>query len=72
MAVYKAKQSTRRFVRIVLGLFLFGCATVRCDLCAAEQAETGVTADYIRLSIGIEDVEDIKNDIDQALKTSQT
>ena len=40
MAVYKAKQSTRRFVRIVLGLFLFGCATVRCDLCAAEQAET--------------------------------
>ena len=35
---------------------------------ATEQQETGVTADYIRLSIGIEDVEDIKEDIDQALK----
>ena len=38
---------------------------------AAEQAETGVTPDYVRLSIGIEDVEDIKADIDQALKASQ-
>jgi O-acetylhomoserine (thiol)-lyase len=36
-----------------------------------EQAETGVTPDYVRLSIGIEDVEDIKADIDQALKASQ-
>jgi O-acetylhomoserine (thiol)-lyase len=30
-----------------------------------------VTQDYVRLSIGIEDVEDIKADIDQALKASQ-
>jgi O-acetylhomoserine (thiol)-lyase len=36
-----------------------------------EQAATGVTPDYVRLSIGIEDVEDIKADIDQALKASQ-
>jgi len=27
-----------------------------------------VTADYVRLSIGIEDLEDIKADLDQALK----
>jgi cystathionine beta-lyase/cystathionine gamma-synthase len=29
-----------------------------------------VTADYIRLSIGLEDVADIKADIDQALKAT--
>jgi O-acetylhomoserine (thiol)-lyase len=33
-----------------------------------EQEETGVTEDYIRLSIGLEDVEDIKDDIDRALR----
>jgi cystathionine beta-lyase/cystathionine gamma-synthase len=27
-----------------------------------------VTEDFIRLSIGLEDIEDIKEDIDQALK----
>jgi chorismate mutase len=41
------------------------------QLTPAEQAETGVTADYIRLSIGLEEVEDIKADIDQALQASQ-
>ena len=30
-----------------------------------------MTADYVRLSIGLEDVEDIKADIDQALQASQ-
>jgi O-acetylhomoserine (thiol)-lyase len=29
---------------------------------------TGATPDYIRLSVGLEDVEDIKADIEQALK----
>jgi O-acetylhomoserine (thiol)-lyase len=28
----------------------------------------GITPDFIRLSVGIEDVEDIKADMDQALK----
>jgi cystathionine beta-lyase/cystathionine gamma-synthase len=27
-----------------------------------------VTEDYIRISVGLEDIEDIKEDIDQALK----
>jgi O-acetylhomoserine (thiol)-lyase len=31
---------------------------------------TGSTPDYIRLSVGLEDVEDIKADIDQALKVA--
>jgi len=36
-------------------------------LTAAEQEATGVTADFIRVSVGIEDVEDIIADLDQAL-----
>jgi O-acetylhomoserine (thiol)-lyase len=52
-------------------LMIHPASTTHQQLSAAEQAETGVTADYVRLSIGIEDVEDIKADIDQALKASQ-
>ncbi|HZL46585.1 MAG TPA: PLP-dependent transferase [Opitutaceae bacterium] len=33
-----------------------------------EQEATGVTEDYVRLSVGLEDVRDIKADIDQALR----
>lgn len=40
-------------------------------LTAEEQAGTGVTPDCVRLSIGIEDVENIKADIQQALEASQ-
>ncbi len=46
-------------------------STTHQQLTAAEQQETGVTEDYIRLSVGLEDLEDIKADIDQALKASQ-
>ena len=49
-------------------LVIHPASTTHQQLTAAEQQETGVTADYIRLSIGIEDVEDIREDIDQALK----
>jgi O-acetylhomoserine (thiol)-lyase len=52
-------------------LVIHPASTTHQQLTAAEQAETGVTADYVRLSIGIEDVEDIKADIDRALKASQ-
>jgi O-acetylhomoserine (thiol)-lyase len=52
-------------------LVIHPASTTHQQLTPAEQAETGVTADYVRLSIGIEDVEDIKADIDQALKASQ-
>jgi O-acetylhomoserine (thiol)-lyase len=40
-------------------------------LSPAELEETGATPDYVRLSIGLEDVEDIIADLDQALKASQ-
>jgi O-acetylhomoserine (thiol)-lyase len=41
-------------------------------LTPAELEETGATPDYVRLSVGLEDVEDIKADIDQALQASQS
>jgi O-acetylhomoserine (thiol)-lyase len=49
-------------------LVIHPASTTHQQLTPAEQQETGVTPDYIRLSIGIEDVEDIKADIGQALK----
>jgi O-acetylhomoserine (thiol)-lyase len=52
-------------------LVIHPASTTHQQLNAEEQAATGVTPDYVRLSIGIEDVEDIKADIDQALKASQ-
>ena len=51
-------------------LVIHPASTTHQQLTAAEQAETGVSADYIRLSVGIEDFEDIKEDIDQALKAA--
>ncbi len=48
-------------------LVIHPASTTHQQLTKTEQEETGVTEDYIRLSIGIEDVEDIKEDIDQAL-----
>jgi O-acetylhomoserine (thiol)-lyase len=52
-------------------LVIHPASTTHQQLTAQEQAETGVTSDYVRLSIGIEDLEDIKADIDQALQASQ-
>ncbi|MDD5483544.1 MAG: O-acetylhomoserine aminocarboxypropyltransferase/cysteine synthase [Kiritimatiellae bacterium] len=49
-------------------LVIHPASTTHQQLSAAEQLAAGVTPDYIRLSIGLEDVEDIKADIDQALK----
>jgi O-acetylhomoserine (thiol)-lyase len=51
-------------------LVIHPASTTHQQLTREEQAETGVSEDYIRLSIGIEDVEDIKEDIDQALRTA--
>ncbi|MBU1671991.1 MAG: O-acetylhomoserine aminocarboxypropyltransferase/cysteine synthase [Actinobacteria bacterium] len=48
-------------------LVIHPASTTHQQLTPAEQEETGVTPDFIRLSIGLEDPEDIKADIDQAL-----
>ena len=48
-------------------LVIHPASTTHQQLTASEQAATGVTADFISLSIGIEDPEDIIADLDQAL-----
>jgi O-acetylhomoserine (thiol)-lyase len=49
-------------------LVIHPASTTHQQLTAEEQKTTGVTGDFIRLSIGLEDIEDIKEDIDQALQ----
>jgi len=49
-------------------LVIHPASTTHQQLTPAEQQATGVTEDFLRLSVGIEDVEDIKEDIDQALR----
>lgn len=49
-------------------LVIHPASTTHQQLTPAEQETTGVTADFVRLSVGLEDVEDIKEDIDQALR----
>jgi O-acetylhomoserine (thiol)-lyase len=51
-------------------LVIHPASTTHQQLTGEEQRETGVTEDYVRLSIGLKDVEDIKNDIDQALQNA--
>ena len=53
-------------------LVIHPASTTHSQLTAEEQAATGVTPEYVRLSVGIEDVEDIKADLDQALAASQS
>jgi O-acetylhomoserine (thiol)-lyase len=49
-------------------LVIHPASTTHEQLSAAEQEAAGVTPDYIRLSVGIEDIEDIIADLDQALE----
>jgi O-acetylhomoserine (thiol)-lyase len=51
-------------------LVIHPASTTHQQLTVDEQRETGVTGDLIRLSVGIEDVEDIIEDIDRALKNT--
>lgn len=51
-------------------LVIHPASTTHQQLTPEERATTGVTEDFIRLSIGLEDVQDIKADIDQALAKS--
>jgi len=52
-------------------LVIHPASTTHSQLTPAELEETGATPDYIRLSVGLEDVADIKADIEQALQSSQ-
>ncbi len=48
-------------------LTIHPASTTHQQLSEEKQRQTGVTPDFIRLSVGIEDVEDIIRDLDQAL-----
>ena len=49
-------------------LVIHPASTTHQQLTKSEQEATGVTEDFLRLSIGLENVEDIKEDLDQALQ----
>jgi O-acetylhomoserine (thiol)-lyase len=48
-------------------LVIHPASTTHAQLSAAEQADTGVTPELVRLSVGIEDIRDLLADLDQAL-----
>lgn len=52
-------------------LVIHPASTTHQQLSAQEREATGVTEDFIRLSIGLESIDDILADIDQALAASQ-
>ena len=52
-------------------LVIHPASTTHQQLTSEEQISTGVTEDFIRLSVGLENAEDIKADLDQALRISQ-
>ncbi|HUT37357.1 MAG TPA: O-acetylhomoserine aminocarboxypropyltransferase/cysteine synthase [Planctomycetota bacterium] len=52
-------------------LIIHPATTTHSQLTPEEQAQTGVTPEYVRLSVGIEDIEDILADLDQALRAAQ-
>ena len=51
-------------------LVIHPASTTHAQLSPAEQETTGVTPDFIRLSIGIETIDDIIADLDQALQAA--
>ena len=52
-------------------LAIHPASTTHQQLNEEDLRKTGISPELIRLSIGIEDIEDIKNDLDQALKVAQ-
>ncbi|HEX3641499.1 MAG TPA: PLP-dependent transferase, partial [Ktedonobacteraceae bacterium] len=51
-------------------LIIHPASTTHSQLTPDEQFETGVTPDFIRLSVGLETVEDLIEDLDQALRAA--
>ena len=52
-------------------LIIHPATTTHSQLSDDEQVQAGVTPEYVRLSVGIEDLPDILADLDQALRASQ-
>jgi O-acetylhomoserine (thiol)-lyase len=49
-------------------LAIHPASTTHSQLSADEQVTAGVSPDFVRLSVGIEDIDDILWDLDQALR----
>ncbi|MGA2799094.1 MAG: O-acetylhomoserine aminocarboxypropyltransferase/cysteine synthase family protein [Thermoguttaceae bacterium] len=52
-------------------LVIHPASTTHSQQSPEELKAAGITDDYVRVSVGLEDIEDIKADLDQALKASQ-
>jgi len=52
-------------------LVIHPTSTTHSQLTEAELKAAGITEDYVRVSVGLEDLKDITADLDQALKASQ-
>lgn len=68
----KVVESTKLFSHLAnigdaKSLIIHPATTTHSQLTEAEQATTGVTPDYVRLSVGLETVGDLIADLDQAL-----
>jgi O-acetylhomoserine (thiol)-lyase len=48
-------------------LAIHPASTTHSQLSPGDQAQAGVTPDFVRLSVGLEDLEDLLWDLDQAL-----
>ena len=70
---YDALQLFRRLVNIgdAKSLAAHPASTTHRQLTESEQADAGVTADMIRLCVGIEHIDDIVADLDQALAAAR-
>jgi len=44
------------------------CSTTHSGVAEKERLAMGITEDMLRFSVGLEDVEDLKEDLDQALR----
>ena len=72
-AAKKISESTKIFSLLAnigdtKSLIIHPSSTTHSQLNEEEQKSTGVTPELVRLSVGIENLEDLKNDLDQALK----
>ena len=72
-AARKVTESTKIFSLLAnigdtKSLIIHPSSTTHSQLNEEEQKSTGVTPELVRLSVGIENLEDLKNDLDQAFK----
>jgi O-acetylhomoserine (thiol)-lyase len=72
-AAKKVAESTNIFALLAnigdtKSLIIHPSSTTHSQLNEEEQSSTGVSSDLVRISVGIENIDDLKEDLDQALK----